>query len=58
MWGVKLEDLIPQVYLSYLQHWCYLSLTSNDLNGGIMGGQIKNSWKYTMWGIKLEDLIP
>ena len=108
MWGIKLEDLIPQVYLSYFQHWFYLCLTSNDLNGAIMeakmevklkfleiyhvgcqtwgfdttslsklfttlvlsvfdlqqpqwrdnGGQIKNSWKYTMWGIKLEDLIP
>ena len=45
MWGIKLEDLILQVFMSYLQHWCYLCLTSNDLNGAIMEAKMEVKMK-------------
>ena len=48
MWGIKLEDLVPLTYLSYLECRGFLCLTSNSLNGTILEAKME---------IKLKVLV-
>ena len=53
-WGIKLEDLILQVYLSYLRYLMFTGFAFQQPQwsdiGGQNGGEIKRCYKYIMWG--------